>query len=48
MPVCGSVGGGEEPLWEWNWLPWKHFVEKQCRGRRGRDRRPNLVEGEGG
>ena len=31
-----------EPLW--NWLPWEHFVENQCRGRRGRDRKSNLVE----
>ena len=32
---------------EWNELPWEHFVEYQCEGRRSRDRRPNLVEGKG-
>ena len=40
-----------EPLWEWNGLPWEHFVENQCGSRRDRDRRPNLVgrgEGKGG
>ena len=51
MSVYGSVGGGGEPLWEWNGLPWEHFVENQCGSRRGRDRRPNIVgrgEGKGG
>ena len=44
--VCGSVGGGE-PLCEWNGAPWEHFIEKQSGGRRGTDRRPNLVRREG-
>ena len=44
MLVCGSVGGGE-PLWESNGLPWEHFIKNQLGGggRRGRNRRPNLV-----
>ena len=46
MPVCGSAGGGET-LWEWNRLPWEHFVENQCGGGRDTDRRPNLLGGEG-
>ena len=42
MPACGSVEGGEN-ICEWNGLPWEHFVENQCGGRRGRDRKPDLV-----
>ena len=47
MPVCVSVGGGGGAVWEWSVLPWEHFVENQFGGRRGRDRRPDLV-GRGG
>ena len=47
MPVSGSVVGGEEPLWKCNGLPWEHFIESQCRGRRGRYRRANLGGSEG-
>ena len=49
MPMCGSPGGRGD-LWELNGLPWRHFVEKQYGGRRGRDRRPDIVGkgGEGG
>ena len=39
--------GGAGHMCEWNELPWEHFVEYQCEGRRSRDRRPNLVEGKG-
>ena len=46
MPMCGSAGGRGD-LWELNGLPWRHFVEKQYGGRRGRDRRPDIV-GNGG
>ena len=48
MPVCGSVVGGGEPLNKWNGLPWEHFIQNQCGGRRGRYRRDNLVERGGG
>ena len=42
MWICWRWG---EPLLEWNGLPWEHFFGSQCGGRRGRDRRPNLVGG---
>ena len=47
MPVCVDLLEMGEPLWEWNRLPWEHFIENQCGGRRGTDRRPNLLGGEG-
>ena len=47
MPMCGSAGGRGD-LWELNGLPWRHFVEKQYGGRRGRDRRPDIVGNGGG
>ena len=30
-------------MWEWNGLPWEHFIENQCGRRTGRDRKPDVV-----
>ena len=45
--LCVDMLEGGEHMCEWNELPWEHFAENQCGGRRSRDRRPNLVEGKG-
>ena len=45
--LCVDMLEGGEHMCEWNELPWEHFAESQCGGRRSRDRRPNLVEGKG-